>query len=285
MKTVEYERMYQAEEAMWWYVGMRAISFALLDGAGIAEIEGRDRRLLDTGCGTGSMVAHLGRRGRAMGVDLSGEALRFCRARGVSVAQARLGRLPFVAGTFDVVTSFDVLYHRWVENDRAAVGELGRVLRPGGVLLVRVPAFRWLYGAHDEAVYTRHRYTRGELRRLFEAAGLELLRATYANSVLLPALLMRRTLDRLLGRSGSDVGFLPVPLERAFRAVLRCEAWLIGRFSLPVGASVFALGRKPAAPGTSPRGHDQVRRGVSGESGSSLPVRPGCPVTMPQHGG
>jgi len=250
VKTVEYERMYQAEETMWWYVGMRAISFALLDGAGLAETPGRDRRLLDTGCGTGSMVAHLGRRGRAVGVDLSGEALRFCRTRGVSVAQAPLGRLPFAAGTFDAVTSFDVLYHRWVEDDQSAVGELCRVLRPGGVLLVRVPALRWLYGAHDEAVYTRHRYTRGELRRLFESAGLVLLRATYANSVLLPALLMRRTLDRVLGRSGSDVGFLPPPLEHTFRTVLRGEAWLIRHLSLPLGASVLALGRKPAAPGT-----------------------------------
>ena len=249
MKTAEYERMYQAEETMWWYVGMRAISFALLDGAGITEAASGDLRLLDTGCGTGSMVAHLSRRGRAVGVDLSEEALRFCRTRGVSVARARLGRLPFVAGTFDVVTSFDVLYHRWVEDDQAAVGELCRVLRPGGVLLVRVPAFRWLYGAHDEAVYTRHRYTRGELRRLFESAGLELLRATYANSVLLPALLMRRTLDRVLGRSGSDVGFLPPPLELAFRTVLRGEAWLIRRLSLPLGASAFALGRKPAPAG------------------------------------
>jgi SAM-dependent methyltransferase len=244
VKLVEYHRMFQAEETMWWYVGMRAISFALLDGAGLTEETATSRHLLDTGCGTGSMVAHLERRGRAVGVDLSVEALRFCRGRDVRVARARLEALPFATGTFDVVTSFDVLYHRWVDDDQAAVRELARVLRPGGVLLVRVPAFRWLYGAHDEAVYTRHRYTRGELRRLLGGAGLELRRATYANGFLLPLLLLRRTLDRVLGRSGSDVGFLPAPLESLFRMLLLSEARLIRRLSLPLGASVFALGRK-----------------------------------------
>ena len=91
----------------------------------------------------------------------SDEALRFSRARGASCARASVLQLPFTDGAFDLVTSFDVLYHRWVTDDRAAVAELARVLRPGGLLFVRVPALRLLWGAHDEAVLSRHRYRRG----------------------------------------------------------------------------------------------------------------------------
>ena len=232
--------MHAAEDRQWWYAGMRAISFALLDGAPLPAAA----RLLDAGCGTGGMVGHLADRGRAVGVDLSAEAVRLARARGAAVARGELLALPFADGTFDCVTSFDVVYHRWVRDDAAAVREMARVLRPGGLLLVRVPALKMLWGAHDEAVHSRHRYTRGEVRRLLSTQGFAVLRATYANSLLLPLLAARRTLDRLTGRQGSDVGFLPAPLERSFAALLRLEARLVPRVSLPLGASVFALARK-----------------------------------------
>jgi SAM-dependent methyltransferase len=240
----EYERMYAAEERQWWYAGMRAISFALL---GAVELpDGGRARLLDAGCGTGNIVRHLSRVGRAVGVDVSTEALRFARTRAVSVARAELSSLPFADATFDCVTSFDVIYHRWVRDDASALAEMTRVLRPGGVLLLRVPALKMLWGAHDEAVHSRHRYTRAEVRRLLAAQGLQVLRATYANTVLFPVVAARRALDRITGRRGSDVAFLPAPLERAFLFALRLEARLVRWTSLPVGASVFALARKPA---------------------------------------
>jgi hypothetical protein len=102
-----------------------------------------------------------------------------------------------------------------------------------------------LWGAHDEAVHSRHRYTAGELRGLFAAEGLDVVRVSYCNTVLFPLLALRRTLDRWLARHGSDVEFLPAPLEWLFLRFLRLEAWLIGQgVSLPIGASVMALGRK-----------------------------------------
>jgi SAM-dependent methyltransferase len=246
----EYARMYEAEETQWWYAGMRAISLSILGtewrGGGADT-----RRILDAGCGTGNNLAHLRRFGRTVGVDLSADALRLCRSRGVAAARGNLLALPFADASFDAVTSFDVLYHRWVADDRVAVREIVRVLRPGGLFLVRVPALKMLWGAHDEAVLSRHRYTRSEVRRLLEGEGLEIARLTYANSLLFPVIAVRRTLDRLTGRHGSDVGFLPPPLEWTFRNLLAVEARLVRRLSLPIGASVFALARKPAtAPAT-----------------------------------
>jgi SAM-dependent methyltransferase len=243
VKTAEYRRMYEAEERQWWYSGQRAIALALLDAAGGAPA---GRGLLDAGCGTGYNLVALARLGRAVGVDLSPEAIALCRERGVRALRGSVLQLPFADAAFDAVTSFDVLYHAWVSDDRAAVAEMARVLRPGGVLLVRVPALKVLWGAHDVEVQSRHRYTRGELVRLLEGGGLRVRRASYCNSILFPLLFARRTLDRLLGREGSDVGFLPAPLEWAFARVLRLEAALVRRgLSFPIGASVVALARKP----------------------------------------
>ncbi|MBI3932566.1 MAG: methyltransferase domain-containing protein [Acidobacteria bacterium] len=246
MRLEEYERMYQAEEGHWWYAGMRAISFALLDGA-LPETmpDGRRPRILDVGCGTGNNLVHLGRRGQAVGLDLSDEALRFCRTRVVTVVRAETMRLPFPDGAFDCVTCFDVLYHRWVKDDRAAAAEMARVLRPGGLLLLRLPALEILRRAHDEAVHTRHRYTRGEVKALLRAAGLEVRRATYCNSLLLPFVVVRSALDSLFGSQASDLAPLPHLVEWTFRTCLMAEARLVRGASLPLGASVVALGRKP----------------------------------------
>ncbi len=203
--------MYEAEEAQWWYAGQRAIAGALLTAA--LPASGGVRRLLDAGCGTGFNLLELGRLGRAAGVDLSADAIAFCRERGVRAARASVLALPFADATFDAVTSFDVLYHAWVTDDGAAARELARVLRPGGVLLVRVPAMRALWGAHDTEVQSRHRYTRGELRALLAGAGLDVVRATYCNSILFPVLFGRRTLDRVLCARGLRRG-LPAGAPR-----------------------------------------------------------------------
>jgi len=246
VKPEEYRRMFEAEEAQWWYAGQSAVAHALLEPA--LDPSSPSPHILDAGCGTGGNLVRLSRLGRAVGIDLAEEALEFCRRRKVKAARARLSALPFADGSFDVVTSFDVIYHAWVEDDHAAVREMARVLRPGGLLLVRVPALRSLWGAHDEAVQSRHRYTRSELVSLLDRAGLEVLAATYSNSILFPLLLARRTLDRVLDREGSDVSFLPAPLEWTFRRALLAEAALVRRgVRLPIGASVVALARKGEA--------------------------------------
>jgi SAM-dependent methyltransferase len=244
VKPVEYRRMFEAEERQWWYAGQRAVALALL------EPWARERRLLllDAGCGTGFNLVALARFGPTLGIDLSQEAISFCRERGVRAVRGSVLRLPFRAEAFEAVTSFDVIYHDWVGDDRAAVAEMTRVLSPGGALLVRVPALELLRGAHDAEVLTRRRYTLGELQALVAGCGLRVQRSTYCNSLLFPLLLARRTLDRLLGRHGSDVGFLPPPLESLFRRVMELEAFCVRRgLRFPVGASAVVLATKPRA--------------------------------------
>jgi SAM-dependent methyltransferase len=240
----EYRRLFEAEGTHWWFVGMRRITESVLRPF-LAPDGGRRRLILDAGCGTGSNLEYLERHGEAFGVDLSEDAVAFCRERGVKVARASVAALPFRDGLFDCVASFDVLYHRWIESDPGAIRELVRTVAPGGLLLLRLPALEMLRGAHDEAVHTRHRYTRGEVRSLLEGAGLEILRLTYTNSLLFPLMALRRALDRLTGSTDSDVEFLPRPVEWAFRKILGLESLLLRYVSFPVGSSIVAVARRP----------------------------------------
>jgi SAM-dependent methyltransferase len=242
----EYRRMADLEGVQWWYAGMRGIARALLTPL-LRNETGERRRILDAGCGTGWNLQDLSTFGDTHGIDISPLAVITTRRRGGRVTQGNVLELPYPSASFDLVTSFDVLYHAWIKDDAQAVRELARVLKPGGLILVKTPALKILWGAHDEAVHSRHRYTRGELERLLLGAGLLLVRSTYANSLLFPVLLSRRFLDRLLGRHGSDVALLPAPLEWLFGALLRVEAFLVRGLDLPIGASVFALARKPDA--------------------------------------
>ena len=237
--------MFEMEEAHWWYVGMRAITASLLNGAG-----GLEKRVLDAGCGTGGMLAPLARYGRTVGLDLAGEALTYCRQRSPEalVCRGTVEALPFADASFDLVTSFEVLYHLRVGDDQQAVRELARVLRPGGLLLLRLPAYDFLRSRHDRAVHTRHRYRAAEVRRKVEAAGLAVERLSYANCLLFPAALAERLGEQVLWkRPSTEVsrGMVGGWLTGLFTGALTLEARLLPRGNLPFGLSVVCLARKP----------------------------------------
>ena len=242
----QYDLMFAQEERHWWYVGMRRISAALLDHFGPRTDHPGPLQILDAGCGSGGMTRFLARRGTVAGVDLAPEALTFARRRGLArLARASVGRLPFRSGSFDVVTSFDVLYHLNVDDDLAALGELHRVLRPGGVLLIRLPAYDWIRGAHDDAVHTRHRYTRDELTAKLDRIGLRLEHATYANTLLFPLAPVKRYLEHRNGtQEATDLWRPPAPLNRLLGDLLSLEAAPARRVGLPWGLSVFAVARR-----------------------------------------
>lgn len=246
MREDEYRAMYDLEDRMWWYVGMRAITAALLD----RELAGRERiRMLDVGCGTGYSLNWLRSRyavERAYGVDLSPHAAALWRLRDLdTVALASGDRLPFGASEFDLLTCFDVIYQLDEEGARRAATEMHRVLKPGGVLFIREPAYEWMRGGHDVAVATRHRFTRGELRRLLQAVGFETRRATYANSLLFWAAMPHRFLSRLKGSGESDVKPASPMMNRLFGGALNIESKLVRRMAFPFGLSVIVVARKP----------------------------------------
>jgi SAM-dependent methyltransferase len=240
----EYDAMRRAEDRHWWYLGMARITAGLL----AALYPGRsDLSILDAGCGTGGALAYLAPFGRVTAIDLSPLALGYCRRRRLArLAQASVGQLPFAAGAFDLVTSFDVLYHRAVGDWRPALDELARVLRPGGRLLLRLPAYDWLRGRHDRVIHTAHRFTAGELAGALRAGGLEVEKVSYANTLLFPLALARRLLERPGGpAAGSDLREVPEWQNRLFGRALAWEAGWLPRHDLPYGLTVLAIGRRP----------------------------------------
>jgi SAM-dependent methyltransferase len=243
----EYERMYRVEDHHWWYGGMAAITRSLLDRW---YLPGSGMRILDAGCGTGAaMTSYLAAYGRVTGFDLSGIALTFCRRRQADrLARASVTDLPFASRSFELVTSFEVLYEQGVRDDGAAVAEFLRVLVPGGRLFLRLPAYDWLRGRHDLAVHTARRYTRRRVADLLERNGFRLERLSYANMLLFPLAVIKRMIERILprrDRSASDLTLGLGPFNGLLRAALAAEAPWIRRRGLPFGLSVVAVGRKP----------------------------------------
>ncbi len=267
MQTEDYEYLYELEENFWWFVGMREITGALLD----PFLPPRDRVILDAGCGTGGNLEWLARysgSGRVAGIDLISTALKFCRERGArSLVQASATDLPFAGESFDLVTSFDVLVQIPGEGaDERAMREMFRVLKPGGVAFVRGAAFEWMKSGHDRALGTQRRYRLGELREKLKRAGFEILRESYANSLLFPAVAIRRLLLKRLGLAdqGSDVKPLPQNLQWLNRALTNALLWEARRLSdprskLPAGLSAICVARKTGTASGGERGSNRYR--------------------------
>jgi SAM-dependent methyltransferase len=240
----EYIRMAAVEDRMWWYRALHAELLAAL--AGHADLSGR--AVLDAGCGTGGFLRRLAETLpalRRVGVEVMEPAARLAGARSQSpVCVGSVNSLPVADGAVGAVVSADVLCHARVDQ-RQALAEFRRVLVPGGMLVLNLPAFQWLLSAHDRAVHNIRRYTRAETAALLESAGFRVLGVHYWNSLLFPLMVFQRKL-LARGAAASDVHPYPAPVEMLFRGITALERQL-HRLNLmfPFGGSVLAVARKP----------------------------------------
>jgi SAM-dependent methyltransferase len=238
MEVEEYARIAAAEDDHWWYRNTRALMAELLQ-----PWLGTDQRILDAGCGPGGNGAWLASYGRVIGVDLAREALEFVRARrpATTPVQASAERLPFADGAFDVAVGVTLLYT--VRDDVAALGELARVLRTGGAVLLLEPAFESLRRAHDVTVHGLRRYRREELAGLTERAGLRVRRSTYAYSFLAPPAALLAVLERRGSQSADDTGsdVERRALDRVFAPLAKAERRWLARHDIAVGTSAVVV--------------------------------------------
>jgi SAM-dependent methyltransferase len=242
----EYGRIAAAEDDHWWYAGMRSLAADAL-----RPWLGTNQRILDAGCGPGGNGAWLSEHGTVVGVDLSADALEFVRARRPQVpVRASISELPLRAASFDIAIEITVM--TCVPDGRAAVRELARVMRPGGVLLLVEPAFTSLRRAHDKTVHSLHRYRRRELAGMCEEAGLHVERSTYAYSFLTPPAALLALADRIRPReittAGSDVERRT--LDRVFGPLAALERRVMRRRGVPFGTSVVVVATRPTATST-----------------------------------
>jgi len=240
--------MYEQEGLHWWYAGMRSITSSILPPDSLPP----NPLALDAGCGTGYNLGWLRQKYGAVvtGFDFSLHALEFCRQRGEhALIRADAALLPLPSNVYDLVLCFDVLTHLRGEPARSrALREFLRILKPGGRLLLRVPAYRFLRSGHDDAVMAYHRYGRKELGAAAAAAGFQIQRLTGANTILFPLAVFWRVLKKVgLAPDGSDVRSTTRGrdgLNTALTSVLRLESMMLRHCSFAFGLSFFLLATK-----------------------------------------
>ncbi len=250
MDPTAYEVVHELEEAHWFFVARRRILSRLLDDL---TVEVSSRSILDVGCGTGATMSLLERYGEVTGIDISPKALAYCQEQGRSrLCLADGESLPFSDGSFDLVTALDLLEH--LEHEDVGLREVWRVLRQGGHAVLVVPAYQFLWSDFDKFSGHYRRYTRAELKRGVEAAGFEVAKLTYFNTLLFPFVWGVRTVKNLLGRWVSLSSDLETPgcgLDVLLAHVFAMESHLVARTDLSFGVSLLCVARKRSLQGGS----------------------------------
>ncbi len=232
-------RHVEEEREHWWFRARLEILRTVIPPGAPAS---RLRRVVDLGCGTGTVLGALRDLGETIGVEIDDTLRAVAVGRGLDVRAGALpDRVPVEPGTADVVLLLDVLEH--LEDPVAALGTARKLLAPDGMLVITVPAYQWLWSAHDVTLRHKRRYTRDALTRLASDAGFAIERATYFNTLLFPALAIVRLLGRLQRRSGHDLHRPGPMVNRLLERVFAAERHLLRRVALPFGNSILLLAR------------------------------------------
>lgn len=246
MEIGEYANIYQNEDQHFFYTTTHNLILKLIKTTFPLPKWERKLKILDAGCGTGLLAKKLEQFGEVVGIDTSSEAVKFSKKRGVKVIKGSVNDLPFKNNLFDLITCIDVIYHRGVD-DQKAIKELFRVLKPGGILILRVAAINYLKSSHDSFVHTRHRYSKKELSRKLKNVGFEVKKISYVNfSLLLPALI-HSLFYRLNPPQNHQSGVSKIPqlINKTLTSLLSFENILIKFVDLPLGIGLMAVSKKP----------------------------------------
>lgn len=239
METREYKAMFEVEDTHFWYKGMRKITKTLLDKH-LPKRKGL--KIIDVGCGSGRNILFLKKYGWVSGFDISPHAIKYCKKRGLkNIKKGSIDKILYKDYFFNLVTCFDVLGQIEVKNINKSIKEFYRVLKPGGILLIRVAAYDWLMGYHDQAVHTKHRFENEELKILLKNNNFEVLKASYVNCFLFPLAIFKRLFNK---SSVSDVKPINHILNWIFKIPLFFEAVLIKYLNFPFGLSIIIVAEK-----------------------------------------
>ena len=254
MNNDEYLKLAEVEDRMWYFRSLHAHVARQLarvdagDAAGAPHPQ-RKKLVLDAGCGTGGMIVRLAGQQPGWtwsGIDFMPIACELARQRcgkGTDIREASVTALPFADASFDAVVSADVICQ--VDAADVAMQEFFRVLKPGGVVVITVPAYMWMWSYHDDSCQTKHRYTRPEVEALMREAGFGERWSTHLNALPFPLLWAKRKLLRS-AKDTSDMKAYPAIVDAAFRLLVAPEhAWLKAGGRWAWGSSVLAVARKP----------------------------------------
>jgi SAM-dependent methyltransferase len=243
-----YDEFADVGERHWWFVARRRVIHAVI-AASVPAASPDERAVLDVGCGTGEMLEMLGEFGRVRGLDFSERAVEYCKERLGASVDVAVGRIPEdipTSGDLGLVTAFDVIEH--LDDAVGGLRTMYQGLEPGGWLVVTVPAYKFLWSAHDDQNHHKRRYTRRLLRRHLTGAGFAVERMSYFNTLLFPPVAAIRVGRKLLPGRDETASDLKMPGDRMNALLLRvfaAEAPIVSRMPLPFGVSLIAVARRP----------------------------------------
>lgn len=243
MEESEYQKMYEAEDSHWWYVGLHELILYFVNREKSSK---GPLKILDAGCGTGRLCQLMKEFGDVSGCDISDIALELCANRNISAFRTDLNFTDLGTEKYDVITSIDVLYHKQIQDDSDILMKFLKALKPGGVLILNLPAYNLLKSRHDLAVHTRERCTKSALTEKLKEAGFAIEKATYRIGFLFPVIALYRLMQRRMDKPVSDVSMPSKPVNQLLLGLNRMENFFIEKvFTIPFGSSLFLVARKP----------------------------------------
>ena len=250
MEKNEYYKMYQFENDYWWYQGLHHLIHSFVDKH-YKKNNQEPLTIFDAGCGTGRMMELLKDYGNTEGIDYAEEALELCKKRGVTnVKQGDLNQWQGKTEHYDIIISSDVLSNSGVNDDLAVVESFHRALKPGGLLLLNLPAFELIRREHDAAIFGKRRYRKYRFNRKLKERGFGIKRSSYRLPLLFFFLLLQKPFDKPVAshEAQSDLKPLSKGLNSTLLLMHRIENSLIRRgIPLLLGSSLFIAAQKPPA--------------------------------------
>lgn len=246
MEKVVYDEFYNLERTHWWFVSRQRIFIGLINK--YLQKKGNNK-ILDIGCGTGMNMDNCSKFGFVYGLDLSMDALNYCSQKGYPLTQANILNLPYKSLKFDIITALDIVEH--VKDDVAALKEVYRVCNYGGIFIIAVPAFQFLWGEHDWLTHHVRRYTLPELRESVNKSGFKIKKISYNNFLLFPVGLIFRYVKILMRflhkerKFHSDFEKTSPPIVNSIlKLIYSFEGWLLKYINFPYGLSIVCVCEK-----------------------------------------
>lgn len=247
MNLEEYHKMHALEKKYWWFQGRRKVILDTLDQHVKGDTGGGRPVILDIGCGTGMMLEDLKQMGSATGLDFSMVALEYCKNRGIdTIGRADVRNLPVKENSVDIITALDLIEH--IEDDHGLMDEFYRVLKPGGIAVMSVPAHKKLWSGHDVALHHFRRYEKPEFQQLVEGAGLRPRKYTYGMATAYVPAVLIRNYKKIRGQkdTGATTDEFPIPnwLNGMLKKSVEVESLWLKRWNLPLGLSLLCVAEK-----------------------------------------
>ncbi len=241
MQQSQYQSMFQAESAHWWFVAKRLFVMFFLKESKLAK----NNKILDLGCGTGGMTQFLQSWGEVTGVEQNSKAVDFCKQRKLRIILSSINKIPANGNSFDLITIFDVLYHKRVD-EKAVLKEANRLLKKDGYLLITDCVLPFFWSVHDEQMMAKKRFHKRELEDLLTTHGFKIIRSNYLYFATFPFFVLQRMILKIFKpKQVRTVDQVSPILNSMLLLLIKIDLFLLEKnISLPIGSSVIILAKR-----------------------------------------